>query len=134
MDSVFTRVLKGVVEKDPMRAKDILNEAYCTGSGIYDYMTHSERDARLPLEQRQPMIADAMHPAENLRLVSPYTSLMRRFVEAKVRDYFGLDWLQFIEQTHEQIEDMFAVCFEQLKSDQDRHRGALDNLKKDLGK
>ena len=131
---MFVKVLKSVVEADPMRAKDILNEAYRTSTGIYDYAAHTEKDKRLPLEQRRPMIADELHPSENLALVSPYQSLMHRYVDARVKEYFGLDFLQFIDLTHAQIEDMLAVCLERLAADQKRQTGALDSLKKDLGR
>jgi hypothetical protein len=126
---VLGTVLKTVVEPDQMRAKQILREAYVASSGLFDHLGHHARKGVLPLDQQRELISDELYPGEDLSLSSPFKSIMRRYIDAKVLTYFGLSFTEFISLPHVHCEEIFEVCREMLSRDDARQKQVLSELK-----
>jgi hypothetical protein len=132
--SMFTHVLKNVVEKSRLRARDLLVQAYQTDSGIFNHIEHASTLHTVPPEQQRPMIADEIHPAEDLSACHPYKSVMNRYIDAKVYDYFKITLPEMLNMSHYMIEQILEVCSERLSADLQRQKNTMDELSKAQGK
>ena len=110
-NSNMCRVLKTVGKTDAITARLLLLEAYDTDYGIHNHLLQYEQEKLMFPDQKRPLSLVAMHPAEiTSGAISQRAKLMRTFTDLKISASFGMDWVDFINQPVEEVEEMLRCA------------------------
>lgn len=101
-----------------------MNDFYETQFGFYDH---------LKVNKNRPMSSVAMFRNEMNGYNSNLYSLFKKYHEAKILKYFGLNLLEFLYNPREQIEWMLKLSEEFIKADLQLGNAAAEEFKKSLG-
>lgn len=81
-----------------------LQERYETEAGIYNH------DISVATEIDSSLAILGMHPAEDIMSYSGVRKRMIEYIEADVKEYFGLDFYEFLAQPRYTLDLMLELC------------------------
>jgi hypothetical protein len=132
--SVMNTVLGLPPQKNSVEASLILLEAYDTSTKAYDHQYNEVMDRSKSIDERRPMAIVGYHRAFSSELVCNRKELMRLYCDKDVFKNFGINFLDFMDQTRTVIEDMFETCEQIAKDEQERMELIKQGLDEAKGK
>lgn len=113
-DTVFMSVLFNSQKTDFQSGLAVLRQAYQVSAGIYDYygQAHLEASATASslLEIARPLSTIAMHPTESFSATSAFHQRFEQYCDVGVLRHTGLNWIEFLSHTREDVEAILALC------------------------
>lgn len=128
-DALILKVLQESKRTDPMTAKSILQQAYETTHGIYDYLMEAVRESSEPdPHKKRPLSSVALHFAEDYSRTSRLYEMLDIFIDKNVYGTTGLNLHQFLELPHDIAQQVLMKCDKKQAKDAQAQSEVLNNL------